>query len=54
MINMPWSADGYGPLDFTLLDRHRKSISLSTTVMINLKRMLTSISKTVILRNGAP
>lgn len=25
MINMPWSADGYGPLDFTLLDRHRKS-----------------------------
>jgi len=21
-INQPWSADGYGPLDFTLLDAH--------------------------------
>ncbi|TAQ86379.1 hypothetical protein B7494_g5306 [Chlorociboria aeruginascens] len=21
-INMPWSGDGYGPLDFTLLDKH--------------------------------
>ena len=21
-INMPWAGDGYGPLDFTLLDHH--------------------------------
>lgn len=26
MLNMPWSADGYGPLDFTLLDRHHGTI----------------------------
>ena len=26
MLNMPWSPDGYGPLDFTLLDRHHGSI----------------------------
>ncbi|KAL9588903.1 MAG: hypothetical protein Q9203_002289 [Teloschistes exilis] len=25
-INMPWSGDGYGPLDFTLLDRHHGDI----------------------------
>lgn len=23
---MPWSGDGYGPLDFTLLDRHHGAI----------------------------
>lgn len=23
---MPWSGDGYGPLDFTLLDRHHGMI----------------------------
>jgi alpha-1,3-glucan synthase len=27
MINMPWSADGYGPLDFTLLDGHHGDIT---------------------------
>ena len=26
MLNMPWSADGYGPLDFTLLDQHHGAI----------------------------
>ncbi|KAL3425171.1 glycosyl transferase group 1 [Phlyctema vagabunda] len=26
MLNMPWSPDGYGPLDFTLLDRHHGNI----------------------------
>jgi alpha-1,3-glucan synthase len=26
MLNSPWSSDGYGPLDFTLLDRHHGSI----------------------------
>ncbi|KAL8938873.1 MAG: hypothetical protein Q9211_003009 [Gyalolechia sp. 1 TL-2023] len=25
-INMPWSGDGFGPLDFTLLDRHHGNI----------------------------
>ncbi|KAL9107013.1 MAG: hypothetical protein Q9227_008049 [Pyrenula ochraceoflavens] len=25
-INMPWSGDGYGPLDFTLLDHHHGEI----------------------------
>jgi len=25
-LNMPWSGDGYGPLDFTLLDRHHGTI----------------------------
>ncbi|KAL9609251.1 MAG: hypothetical protein Q9167_005970 [Letrouitia subvulpina] len=25
-LNMPWSGDGYGPLDFTLLDRHHGAI----------------------------
>lgn len=25
-INMPWSGDGYGPLDFTLLDKHHGNI----------------------------
>ena len=25
-INMPWASDGYGPLDFTLLDRHHGNI----------------------------
>jgi alpha-1,3-glucan synthase len=25
-INMPWSGDGYGPLDFTLLDPHHGDI----------------------------
>lgn len=23
---MPWAGDGYGPLDFTLLDRHHGTI----------------------------
>ncbi|KAF2665711.1 putative alpha-1,3-glucan synthase [Microthyrium microscopicum] len=27
MINTPWSPDGYGPLDHTLLDRHHGSIA---------------------------
>lgn len=27
MLNMPWSPDGYGPLDFTLLDRHHGDIT---------------------------
>jgi alpha-1,3-glucan synthase len=27
MINMPWSPDGYGPLDFTLLDGHHGTIN---------------------------
>ncbi|KAK5936986.1 hypothetical protein PMZ80_010735 [Knufia obscura] len=26
MLNMPWSPDGFGPLDFTLLDRHHGNI----------------------------
>lgn len=26
-LNQPWSADGYGPLDFTLLDRHHGNIA---------------------------
>lgn len=26
MLNMPWSPDGYGPLDFTLLDKHHGHI----------------------------
>ncbi|KAK5244673.1 Cell wall alpha-1,3-glucan synthase ags1, partial [Exophiala xenobiotica] len=25
-INLPWSGDGYGPLDFTLLDHHHGTI----------------------------
>jgi len=26
-LNMPWGGDGYGPLDFTLLDRHHGDIA---------------------------
>ncbi|RMZ77991.1 hypothetical protein DV737_g4093, partial [Chaetothyriales sp. CBS 132003] len=26
MLNMPWECDGYGPLDFTLLDKHHGDI----------------------------
>ncbi|RDW80976.1 hypothetical protein BP5796_05674 [Coleophoma crateriformis] len=27
MLNMPWSPDGYGPLDFTLLDAHHGKLA---------------------------
>lgn len=27
MLNMPWSPDGYGPLDFTLLDAHHGHVA---------------------------
>lgn len=26
-MNMPWAGDGYGPLDFTLLDKHHGTIA---------------------------
>jgi len=38
MLNMPWSADGYGPLDFTLLDRHHGAIEEWRTLTTEIHR----------------
>ncbi|KAL8725521.1 MAG: hypothetical protein Q9166_007307 [cf. Caloplaca sp. 2 TL-2023] len=37
-INMPWSGDGYGPLDFTLLDRHHGDIEAWRALITEIHR----------------
>jgi len=38
MLNMPWSPDGFGPLDLTLLDRHHGDIEAWRTVIDEMHR----------------
>lgn len=37
-INTPWGGDGFGPLDFTLLDRHHGNIEAWRSLITEIHR----------------